>query len=134
MYILEPINVPQHFHNCRGTETVPSYNRLIDMEAILPVCPVDTFQTSRAAPNMAFTSQILSLDFFPIPRSYHPENPIRFFQLAKAHLNLSVTQFSIDTLLVVWQCVLGVVLREDVVLPVLETFRSYYKATMLRTT
>lgn len=88
----------------------------INVETVLPTCPVHAVKSSRCAAQISLAAPVLSLDLFAVTSTDDFEHAICFLKFAKAQLDLCITEFSVDALFVVGRCIRRIVLWEDVIL------------------
>jgi hypothetical protein len=89
---------------------------LVDMIPILPLPPVDALQPARCTTDVPFASKILTLDFLTISSTDDLQYTVGLLQLAQTQFDLRIAKFAVDTTVIVWRSIVGIVLGKDVVL------------------
>jgi hypothetical protein len=79
LHVLETIGMSEHFGNGRSAKRVTGSYNLVDVKSISPHAPIDSFQASGAASNVASSPKILPGNLFPFAIVYEPQDTIGFF-------------------------------------------------------
>jgi hypothetical protein len=114
--VCEPFCVSKHFDYGRCPKAMPGHSHFLDVKSVLPLTPIDTFQASRRATNVAFSAQILSCNLLSLTVTNSLEYAISFFELTQTHFDLGAAKFGVDAALVVRCGIHRIVLGEDVIL------------------